>query len=86
MDTAQATWAFRTGDGVRLGLPVASRWSAPDPRIDALCGAVVVQRGPQVYCVPVRAAGPGGHTTRTRREERRRDARQLRARLSGVRV
>ncbi|KOV66736.1 hypothetical protein ADL01_25645 [Streptomyces sp. NRRL WC-3618] len=48
--TAQVTLAFRPGDGIRLELPVASRWIAPDPCIDALCGTAVVQCGPLVYC------------------------------------
>ncbi|GAA4684325.1 hypothetical protein Prum_064860 [Phytohabitans rumicis] len=42
------TW--RPGDQVRLELPVAPRWTAADPRIDAVRGCVAVERGPLVYC------------------------------------
>ncbi|WP_327186907.1 glycoside hydrolase family 127 protein [Streptomyces sp. NBC_01334] len=48
--TATVTRVFRPGDEVRLELPVAPRWIAPDPRIDAVRGTVAVQRGPLVYC------------------------------------
>ncbi|MCF1594060.1 glycoside hydrolase family 127 protein [Streptomyces muensis] len=48
--TATVTRAFRPGDEIRLELPVAPRWIAPDPRIDAVRGTVAVQRGPLVYC------------------------------------
>ncbi|MGN9908306.1 glycoside hydrolase family 127 protein [Phytohabitans sp. LJ34] len=42
------TW--RSGDTVRLELPLTPRWTAPDPRIDAVRGCVAVERGPLVYC------------------------------------
>ncbi|WP_329416197.1 glycoside hydrolase family 127 protein [Streptomyces sp. NBC_00704] len=48
--TATLARLFRPGDLVRLDLPMAPRWIGPDPRIDALRGAVAVQRGPLVYC------------------------------------
>ncbi|NEA65765.1 beta-L-arabinofuranosidase domain-containing protein [Streptomyces sp. SID12488] len=48
--TAEVTRLFLPGDEVRLELPVAPRWIAPDPRIDAVRGTVAVQRGPLVYC------------------------------------
>ncbi|MEU1517443.1 beta-L-arabinofuranosidase domain-containing protein [Streptomyces sp. NPDC005811] len=48
--TATVTRTFRPGDEIRLELPVAPRWIAPDPRIDAVRGTVAVQRGPLVYC------------------------------------
>jgi DUF1680 family protein len=42
--------AFAVGDEVRLTLPVAPRWTAPDPRIDAVRGCVAVECGPLVLC------------------------------------
>ncbi|HEX3761919.1 MAG TPA: hypothetical protein VHW23_24635, partial [Kofleriaceae bacterium] len=47
---AQADRSWRTGDEVILELPVAPRWTFPDPRIDAVRGTVAVERGPLVYC------------------------------------
>lgn len=44
------TRAFRPGDEVRLRLPVAPRWVAADPRVDAVRGCVAVERGPLVLC------------------------------------
>jgi uncharacterized protein len=43
--------AFAVGDVVELSLPVAARWTEPDPRIDALRGQLAVERGPVVYCL-----------------------------------
>jgi DUF1680 family protein len=43
--------AFRPGDVVELELPVAPRWTRPHPRIDAVRGAVAVERGPVVMCL-----------------------------------
>ena len=37
---------FAVGDEVTLTLPMAPRWTAPDPRIDAVRGCVAVERGP----------------------------------------
>ncbi|MCD7441027.1 glycoside hydrolase family 127 protein [Streptomyces lincolnensis] len=48
--TAELTRRFRPGEEIRLDLPVAPRWIAPDPRIDAVRGTLAVQRGPLVYC------------------------------------
>ncbi|MEU0194634.1 beta-L-arabinofuranosidase domain-containing protein [Streptomyces afghaniensis] len=48
--TARLTRIFRPGDELRLELPVAPRWIASDPRIDAIRGTLAVQRGPLVYC------------------------------------
>jgi DUF1680 family protein len=48
---AEVTKTFAVGDRIRLELPVAPRWTFPDPRIDALRGAVAVERGPVVLCV-----------------------------------
>ncbi|MFB7249915.1 glycoside hydrolase family 127 protein [Microbacterium sp. NPDC056234] len=43
--------AFRRGDVVELDLPVAPRVSEPDPRVDAVRGCVVVERGPEVLAL-----------------------------------
>ncbi|MFY1631720.1 glycoside hydrolase family 127 protein [Solwaraspora sp. WMMB335] len=45
---------WRTGDVVRLALPVGPRLTWPDPRIDAVRGCVAVERGPEVLCVESR--------------------------------
>jgi uncharacterized protein len=42
--------AFAVGDEVTLTLPLAPRWTAPDPRIDAVRGCLAVERGPLVLC------------------------------------
>lgn len=42
---------LRPGDEVRLELPVAPRWVHADPRVDAVRGAIALERGPVVYCV-----------------------------------
>jgi len=42
---------WRPGDQLRLDLPLAPRWTRPDPRIDAVRGCVAAERGPLVYCV-----------------------------------
>jgi uncharacterized protein len=39
---------FVVGDEVTLTLPMAPRWTHPDPRIDAVRGCVAVERGPLV--------------------------------------
>ena len=41
---------FAVGDEVTLTLPMAPRWTRPDPRIDAVRGCVAVERGPLVLC------------------------------------
>ncbi len=41
---------FAVGDEVTLTLPIAPRWTAPDPRIDAVRGCLAVERGPLVMC------------------------------------
>ncbi len=43
--------AFEIGDQIILTLPVDARWTAPDPRIDALRGQLAVERGPLVMCL-----------------------------------
>lgn len=48
--TATVTAAFVPGDEIRLELPVAARWTVPDPRIDAVRGCAAVERGPVVLC------------------------------------
>ncbi|WP_456786747.1 glycoside hydrolase family 127 protein [Cellulomonas sp. P5_C5] len=42
---------FAAGDVVELHLPMAPRVSSPDPRIDAVRGCVVVERGPEVLAL-----------------------------------
>ena len=44
------TAAFAAGDELELRLPVEPVFVSPDPRIDAVRGCVVVQRGPVIYC------------------------------------
>jgi hypothetical protein len=48
---AAAERPWRPGDELILELPIAPRWTFPDPRLDAVRGAVAVERGPLVYCV-----------------------------------
>ena len=43
--------AFCPGEVVELELPVTPRWTRPHPRIDAVRGAVAVERGPLVMCL-----------------------------------
>jgi len=42
---------WRAGDVVELALPMAPRLTAPDARIDAVRGCVVVERGPEVLAL-----------------------------------
>lgn len=49
--TVGVTRRFAAGDVVELRLPMAPRVSGADPRIDAVRGCVVVERGPEVLCV-----------------------------------
>ncbi|MEV4622936.1 beta-L-arabinofuranosidase domain-containing protein [Asanoa sp. NPDC049573] len=51
---------FAAGDEIRLHLPLAPRFSTPDPRIDAVRGCVAVERGPIVYCAESPVAEPLG--------------------------
>lgn len=48
---ADITAAFAHGDEIRLDLPLAPRWTYPDPRVDGLRGCAAVERGPEVWCV-----------------------------------
>ncbi len=43
--------AFAPGDVIEVSLPVAPRWTWPDPRVDAVRGAVAVERGPLVMAL-----------------------------------
>ena len=43
--------AFRAGDVVELDLPMAPRLTAPDERIDAVRGCLVIERGPEVFAL-----------------------------------
>ena len=45
------THAFAAGDVVELELPVEPRFAAPDPRVDAVRGCLVVERGPEVFAL-----------------------------------
>ena len=47
---AQAERPWVPGDALVLELPIAPRWTFPDPRLDAVRGTVAVERGPLVYC------------------------------------
>ncbi len=49
--TVRVRRAFRVGDVVELRLPVTPRFTAPDPRIDAVRGCLAVERGPEVLCL-----------------------------------
>jgi uncharacterized protein len=51
---------FAPGDEIRLRLPMTPRFTAPDPRIDAVRGCVAVERGPVVYCAESTADSPAG--------------------------
>ena len=48
---AQVERPWRSGDEIVLDLPIAPRWTFPDPRLDAVRGSVAVERGPLVYCM-----------------------------------
>jgi len=43
--------SFAVGDQIELELPMAPRWTVPDPRIDSIRGCVAVEQGPLVLCV-----------------------------------
>ena len=43
--------SFRAGDVVELHLPMEPRFTAADPRIDAVRGCLAVERGPEVLCL-----------------------------------
>lgn len=43
--------AFAAGEIIELRLPITPRFTAPDPRIDAIRGTVAVEVGPQVMCL-----------------------------------
>jgi DUF1680 family protein len=49
--TARVRRAFRAGEVVELHLPVTPRFTAADPRIDAVRGCLAVERGPEVLCL-----------------------------------
>ncbi|MWB98115.1 glycoside hydrolase family 127 protein [Agromyces seonyuensis] len=42
---------FAVGDVVELDLPVAPRFTEPDPRTDAIRGTLAVERGPEVFAL-----------------------------------
>ena len=49
--TIEIRRAFRAGDVVELTLPLVARVSSADPRVDAVRGTVVVERGPEVLAL-----------------------------------
>ncbi|WEO93481.1 beta-L-arabinofuranosidase domain-containing protein [Streptomyces sp. FXJ1.172] len=53
----ERTWAV--GDRVVLELALEPRFTAADPRVDAVRGCVAIERGPLVYCLE-QADHPGG--------------------------
>jgi DUF1680 family protein len=48
---ARVERAFAAGDEVELVLPIAPRFTAPDPRVDAVRGTLTVERGPEVFAL-----------------------------------
>ncbi|MCB0912599.1 MAG: glycoside hydrolase family 127 protein [Propionibacteriaceae bacterium] len=56
--TIALTAPFADGDVVEFTVPVEPVFVRPDPRIDAVRGCVVVQRGPVVYCAESPVADP----------------------------
>ncbi|WP_204318895.1 beta-L-arabinofuranosidase domain-containing protein [Microbacterium sp. B35-04] len=56
---AEVRRAFREGDVVELDLPMAPRVTAPDERIDAVRGCLVIERGPEVFALESVDLGPG---------------------------
>jgi len=74
------TRAFQPGDVIELQLPLEPRFTAADPRIDAVRGCTAVERGPEVLClesVDLAAALDGhqenGHLDDHHRDDGRRD-------------
>ncbi|BDZ45149.1 glycoside hydrolase family 127 protein [Naasia aerilata] len=59
--TAEVSSRFRSGDVVRLSLPIEPRITLPDPRIDALRNSVAVEAGPLVLCAESVDLAPGTH-------------------------
>lgn len=49
--TVEVRRSFRAGDVVELTLPLIARVTSPDPRVDAVRGSVVVERGPEVLAL-----------------------------------
>ena len=50
-DYTRVSRDWQVGDRIRLDLPVRPRFTAGDPRIDGVRGAVAIERGPLVYCL-----------------------------------
>ncbi len=48
---ASVTREFAAGDELVLELPMAPRFTRPDPRVDAVRGCVAVERGPEVFAL-----------------------------------
>ncbi|HZW42676.1 MAG TPA: beta-L-arabinofuranosidase domain-containing protein [Agromyces sp.] len=49
--TVSCSKAFSAGDVVELEFPIVPRFTSPDPRIDAVRGCLVVERGPEVFAL-----------------------------------
>jgi DUF1680 family protein len=49
--TVEFSRVWQPGDRVRLRLDMPPRFTAPDPRIDAIRGTVALERGPLVYAI-----------------------------------
>ncbi|ROP43173.1 glycoside hydrolase family 127 protein [Pseudokineococcus lusitanus] len=64
--TAVVRRAFRAGDEVVLRLPTAPRLVRADPRVDAVRGAVAVERGSEVLCLESVDLPGGAHVDRFR--------------------
>lgn len=60
------TRQFDEGDTIDLELPVAPRWTTPDPRVDSIRGSVAVERGPLVMCVESVDLRPGADVNNIR--------------------
>ncbi|MCL1870522.1 MAG: glycoside hydrolase family 127 protein [Promicromonosporaceae bacterium] len=63
-----------TGTVVTLDLPVAPRWTFPDPRIDAVRGQVAVERGPVVLALESVDLGADVASARVRTDATPREA------------
>lgn len=48
---ARVQWTPTAGEIAVLSLPMAPRWTWPDPRVDAVRGQVAVELGPLVLCL-----------------------------------
>lgn len=63
---AETERPWRPGDELVLDLPIAPRWTFPDPRLDGMRATVAVERGPLVYCAESIDLEPGLDLDRVR--------------------